>query len=91
MQKWEKPLFERKNKPYIPEELETNHQSSVMPRLEDIKNHGKEIHKAIKDTGDAIKPDKKSDKWIAYVDYCNGLVIEGITKGIHCSMTYLSD
>jgi hypothetical protein len=62
-----------------------------MPRLEDIKNHGKEIHKAIKDTADAIKPDKKSLTWVAYVDYCNGLVIEGITKGIQCSMSYLSD
>jgi hypothetical protein len=53
-----------------------------MPRLEDIKNHGKEIHKALKDTADNIKPDKKSATWLAYVDYVNGLVIEGITKGI---------
>jgi dynein heavy chain len=91
MIKWEKPLFERKNKPLFPEDLEQTHQSTIMPRLEDIKNHGKEIHKAIKDTADAIKPDKKSEKWVAYVDYCNGLVIEGITKGIQCSMSYLSD
>ena len=62
-----------------------------MPRLEDIRNHGKEIHKALKDTADNIKPDKKSLTWLAYVDYVNGLVIEGITKGILCSMNYLSD
>jgi len=62
-----------------------------MPRLEDIRNHGKEIHKALKDTADNIKPDKKSPTWLAYVDYVNGLVIEGITKGILCSMNHLSD
>lgn len=91
MSKWEKPLFERKNKPLFPEDLEQTHQSTIMPRLEDIRNHGKEIHKALKDTADNIKPDKKSPTWLAYVDYCNGLVIEGITKGIQCSMSYLSD
>ena len=91
MAKWEKPLFERRNKPLFPEDLEQTHQSTIMPRLEEIKNHGKEIHKALKDTADNIKPDKKSITWMAYVDYCNGLVIDGITRGIQCSMAYLSD
>jgi len=62
-----------------------------MPRLEDIRNHGKEIHKLMKDTADNIKPDKKSQTWLSYVDYVNGLVIEGITTGIHASMSYLAD
>lgn len=62
-----------------------------MPRLEDIRNHGKEIHKLMKDTADNVKPDKKSSTWLAYVDYVNSLVIEGITKGINFSMSYLSD
>jgi len=38
-----------------------------------------------------IKPDKKSSRWLAYVDYINGLVIEGITVGIESSMKYLAD
>ena len=91
MNKWEKPLFERKNKPMYPDDLEQTHTAQVMPRLEDIRNHGKEIHKLMKDTADNIKPDKKSLTWLAYVDYVNGLVIEGITKGIHGSMSYLAD
>jgi len=91
MTKWEKPIFERKMKPLAPEDLEQTHQSLVMPRLEDIRNHGKEIHKLMKDTADNIKPDKKSATWISYVDYVNGLVIEGITTGIHASMSFLSD
>lgn len=60
MTKWEKPLFERKTKPFLPEDLEATHSANVMPRLEDIRTHGKEIHKLMKDTADNIKPDKKS-------------------------------
>jgi dynein heavy chain len=91
MQEWENPLFERKNRPSFPEDLEQTHQSLVMPRLEDIRNHGKEIHKALKDSAEAIRPDKKGENWLAYVDYVNSLVIDGITTGIIKSMGYLSD
>jgi dynein heavy chain len=62
-----------------------------MPRLEDIRNHGKDIHKLVKDTTEAIKPDKKSIQWLAYVDYLNSLIIEGVTEGINGSMVYLAD
>jgi len=63
MNKWQTSLFERKNKSVAPEDLEQTHQSLVQPKLEDIRNHGKEIHKLMKDTAENIKPDKKSDTW----------------------------
>jgi hypothetical protein len=44
-----------------------------------IEKDGKDISKLMKDTVDNIKPDKKSSLWLSYVDYVNGLVIEGIT------------
>lgn len=91
MAKWERPLFERKMKPQAPEDLEQNHQSLIMPRLEEIRNHGKEMQKLMKETQENIKPDKKAQTWLQYVDYVNGLVIEGITKGIQSSMNYLAD
>lgn len=75
----------------LPDDLESTHLAQVMPRLEDIRTHGKEIHKLMKDTADNIKPDKKTPTWLSYVDYVNGLIIEGITKGINCSMNYMSD
>ena len=62
-----------------------------MPRLEDIRNHGKEIHKALKDTADNIRPNKTSNIWLDYQSYVNSLVIEGITTGIIKSMSFLSD
>lgn len=88
---WEEPLFQRKAKPFFPEDLEQTHQSTVAPRLEDIEKHGKDIAKLLKDSADAIKPDKKSQNWLSYVDYVNGLVIEGITHAINCSMSYLAE
>jgi hypothetical protein len=45
----------------------------------------------LKDTFELIKPDRKSPTWISYVDYVNSLIIEGITKGICSSMSYLAD
>lgn len=92
MNAWaQKPLFERKSKPMAPDDLEQTHQSVVMARHADIKDDGKEIHKFMKDTADAIKPDKKSDEWIAYVDYLNGLVLEGMTTAIVASLKFVSD
>jgi len=65
-EKWLKPLYERKNKAMLAEDVEQTHQALVGPRLEDIRNNGKEIHKLMKDTQDNIKPDKKSPQWVAY-------------------------
>ena len=87
----QKPLFERKSKPMAPDDLENTHASVVLARHQDIKDDGKEIHKFMKDTADAIKPDKKSEEWIAYVDYLNGLVLEGMTEAIVQSLMYVSD
>jgi dynein heavy chain len=91
MRKWERPLFERKMKPAAPEDLEQTHASLLMSRFDEIRNQGKEIHKLMKDTADNIKPDKKAGTWLSYVDYVNGLVIDGITTGIHASLAYLAD
>jgi dynein heavy chain len=91
MKKWKSPLFERRLRTQPPEELDSTHQSLVGPRLEDIKNHGRDIHKLMKETADYLKPDKKSINWLAYIDYVNGLVIEGITNGIDASLKFLSD
>lgn len=50
MVKWRDSLFDRRMKPFPPDELEQNHQSLVGPKLEDIKIHGKEIHRLLKVT-----------------------------------------
>ncbi len=91
MEKWNAPMYERKPKAMLPEDVETTHAAANGPKIENIKNNGKEIHKLMRDTQDNIKPDKNSKTWRAYVDYLNGLAIEGITNGINGSMIYLRD
>ena len=88
MDKWQVPLYDRKTKTMPPDDVESLHSAGVVARFEIIKQDGKDIAKNMKDTGDAIKPDKKGANWLAYVDYLNGLVIEGITNGINSSMQY---
>jgi dynein heavy chain len=80
------PLYQRKQRTQAPEDVESIHNASVSARLEVIEKEGKDIMKLMKDTVDNIKPDKKSFTWLAYVDYVNGLVIEGITNAIDSSM-----
>ena len=91
MEKWTSPLYERRPKSMAPEDVEQLHTASNGPRLEAIRTHGKEIHKLMKDTFDNVKPDKSSKTWRQYVDYLNGLAIEGITNGINASMNYLKE
>ena len=91
MDEWQKPLFERRPKTMAPEDVESIHNGTVANRFENIKVDGKEIQKLMKDTFDSVKPDRKSKEWLAYVDYVNGLVVEGITNGIDSSMTYLAE
>lgn len=88
---WCKPLYDRKNKPMIPDDLEQTHNASVDQRLQYIKEEGREINKLLKDTMDHIKPNRKSVEWLAYQDYINCVIIEGITKAIVSSVHHLSD
>jgi len=87
---WNKPLFERK-KTMEPDAVVNFHSATVEPRRDDIRAQGKEIHKLLRDTLDNIKPDKKGSNWLSYVDFCNGLLIEGITIAINSSMDYLCE
>ena len=90
MAAWKEPLYIRK-KTQEPDAVVNFHSANVEPRRDDIKQQGKEIHKLLRDTQDNIKPDKKGETWLAYVDYVNGLVIEGITIAINASMEFLSE
>jgi dynein heavy chain len=91
MEDWRKPLFERKAKTADPEMVATIHNATVEAERENIRSQGKDIHKLMKDTLDNIKPDKKGKAWLDYVDYVNGLVIEGITVAIDSSMKFMAD
>lgn len=92
MGKWaEKPLIERKPKPMSPEDFDQAHKAAIAVRHQDIVGGGREINKLMKETGDCLKNAKKTAHWDSYVDYVNGIVIEGLSTVIQNSLTYLSD
>jgi dynein heavy chain len=91
MNKWSaNPLYTRRPRTLAPEDVESIHNANVTNRFDEIEKEGKDIMKLQKDTVDSVRPNKNSPEWKAYVDYVNGLVIEGITLGISSSMLDLA-
>ncbi|CAG9311235.1 unnamed protein product [Blepharisma stoltei] len=92
MGKWgEKPLIERKSKPMSPDDFDQAHKASVASRLLDITAGGRDINKLMKETGECVKNARKSIHWLVYQDYCNGIVIEGLSAVINRSLVQLAE
>jgi hypothetical protein len=62
-----------------------------MPKHDEIRSDAKEIQRYVKETTEAIRPNKASNEWKAYNYYLNSLLIEGVTSGINGSMIYLAN
>ena len=88
---WWRPLYDRKNKLMSPDDFEQTHSASVDQRLQIIKEEGRDINKLLKDTMDHTKSNKKSVEWLAYHDYTNSVIIEGITSAIVSSLQHFSN
>jgi dynein heavy chain len=92
LSRWcEKPLLERKAKPMAPEEFDTQHKSVVGVKLHQMSEDGKEIHKLVKDSSEALKVSKVSAIWKNYVEFVNNIVIEGFVSAIAVSLQYLCE
>merc|ERR1719352_1824213 len=52
---------------------------------------GKELHKLVKDSSEALKVSKVASTWKAYVDFVNNIVIEGFVSSIAVSLQYLCE
>eukprot|EP00929_Paragymnodinium_shiwhaense_P077084 TRINITY_DN3967_c0_g3_i3.p1 TRINITY_DN3967_c0_g3~~TRINITY_DN3967_c0_g3_i3.p1 ORF type:complete len:4541 (+),score=1544.66 TRINITY_DN3967_c0_g3_i3:127-13749(+) len=90
--KWcQTPLLERKQKPMSPEDFETGHKAQVGVRLMTIAEDGKELHKLVKDSSEALKVSKVASTWKAYVDFVNNIIIEGYVAAIAVSMQYVCE
>lgn len=86
-----KPLLERKPKPSLPEEFQSMHSATFASKLNAFTQKAKDISKLLKDTMDCIKIPKHSKLWKNYVDYVNGIIIEGLAGIIDSSMKYVSN
>jgi dynein heavy chain len=87
------PIIERKKgaKPMVMEDFDTKHKERVGGRMMNMADGGKEIHKFIKDSSEALKVSKVASTWKSYVDFVNNIVIEGFVSSIAVSLQYLCE
>lgn len=92
MAKWaERPLIERKGKPMNADDFDQSHKAAVAVRHSDIITGGRDINRFVKETSECVKQAKKTPAWGAYVDYVNGIVIDGLATVITTSLKSLSE
>ncbi|KAF4726241.1 hypothetical protein FOZ62_001950 [Perkinsus olseni] len=85
------PLLERKPKPMSAEDFDSIHKAAVGVKLHMMTEDGKEIHKLIKDSSEALKVSKTAETWKSYVDFVNNIVIEGLVSAVAVSLQYLCE
>ncbi|CAD7939071.1 unnamed protein product [Amoebophrya sp. A25] len=92
IEQWcQQPLLERKAKPMSVEEFDLAHKANVGTKLHMMGEAGKEIHKFLKDSNEALKVPKSSAIWKNYVDFVNNIMIEGFVSVIAVSLQYLCE
>ncbi|CAD7941439.1 unnamed protein product [Amoebophrya sp. A120] len=92
IEQWcQSPLLERKAKPMAVDEFDLAHKANVGTRLHMMGEAGKEIHKFLKDSNEALKVAKSSNIWKNYVDFVNNIMIEGFVSVIAVSLQYLCE
>ena len=89
---WSKePMLVRKSKPVAPEELSSLFKMQKKSKFDAIKKGGKEIERMLKASHAIMKVSKTHPNWKAYVDFVNGIVVDGLAKSIASSLEYLVD
>lgn len=88
------PIIERKAKGVKPvpmEEFHVKHVERIGGIMMNMTDHGKEIHKFLKDSSEALKVSKVASTWKAYQDFVNNIVIEGFVAAIGVSLKALKE
>uniref|UniRef100_H3ASB2 Dynein, axonemal, heavy polypeptide 9 like n=1 Tax=Latimeria chalumnae TaxID=7897 RepID=H3ASB2_LATCH len=52
---------------------------------------GEKIHQLVKDNQQLFQADPDSDKWKAYAEYIDHIILDGFFRAIKCSLQYLLD
>lgn len=92
METWSKePLLQRKSKPMTPDEFESMYKTLRTTRYSAIQEGGKSIDKKLKESQAIMKAPKGSVHWGAYVDFVNGIVVQGLARLVVVSLRKLCD
>ena len=90
---WSKaPLMRRKaTATYAPKDFEESHKPYLASRYVDVTDGGKAVHKLLIESNGAAKVSKGAPSWKAYVEYVNGLIIEGLGALVGGSLQFLAE
>ncbi|RYY38442.1 hypothetical protein EON62_00440, partial [archaeon] len=92
MENWSRePLLQRKSKPMSPEEFEATFKAARTQRYAAIQEGGKAIDKKLKESQAIMKVPRGSPNWAAYVDFVNGIVVQGLARLVVVSLRRLVD
>ena len=84
-------ILERKSRPMPPDDFDQIHKAVFNNKISIIKENDNQIHKLLREVLDAVKIDKKSAIWKAYIDYINEILLEGIARAIMTALQHLND
>jgi len=87
------PLITRAKgaKPMALDEFDLKHKERVGMRMMTQSEGGKEIHKFLKDSSEALKVSKIAPTWKSYVDFVSNIIIEGFVSSIAVSLQHLCE
>jgi dynein heavy chain len=89
--KWDRPMFERKTKPMEKEEFERTFKSMQASHFSKIKDDGDQIHALLNETNNVLGVSKGSAEWKCYVEFVKSVVVSGLSSAIMTSLRFLLD
>jgi dynein heavy chain, axonemal len=90
MEAWSKePVLQRKSKPMSPDEFEAGYKVARTSRYAAIQEGGKSVDKKLKESAVIMKVGKGNAHWGAYVDFVNGIVVQGLARLVVASLRKL--
>ena len=91
--KWsDTPLLEKpKAKPLPPDEFDANHKAQMGLRQVQIAEDGKEIHRLVRESAEALRVSKQSISWKAYLELVSNIVAEGFVGTVAASTQFLAE
>jgi len=92
LQDWSSaPLLQRKAKAQTPAEFENMYKAARTARFAEIKAHGLEVEKRLKESHGFVSVSKQHPFWVAYTDFVNGIVVQGLSKMVVTSLESLAN
>lgn len=92
LRNWQaEPILSRKAKPMTADEFENMYRGTKTSRFSSIKADGVEIEKRLKDSHSIMSVSKTHPHWIAYIDFVNSIIVQGLSKLVQNSLDYLNN